>query len=222
MSNEPGGAIWFANRGQILQLIFSGVALVPAGIIAWPAVKNLELLTLAPLLFYIVFAAFALAIVVILRRSPRVSLPTTTLSAATSPSVAQGPVSKPPAGNDDESIPVNFSYKKFTLAAGRYYEIPRGISPIRIVLKDVTTFVSQAMWTGERTVEGAEIEVTLGGGLVSAGVSVKQLGVNKYICPVTRDVHQCEESSLFAFAFETSTSVSSACGSTTSTCTQRK
>jgi hypothetical protein len=53
---EPEGPVWFANRGQILQLVVACIACVFAGTKAWPEMKQNEFLSAGALLFYALVA----------------------------------------------------------------------------------------------------------------------------------------------------------------------
>jgi hypothetical protein len=44
---------WFANRGQILQLGVQVIAVSIAAFVAWPKIKEDELLSLGPILFLV-------------------------------------------------------------------------------------------------------------------------------------------------------------------------
>jgi len=43
---------WFANRGQVVQIVLAGLACIFAAINAWPSIEAAKLLAPGPILFY--------------------------------------------------------------------------------------------------------------------------------------------------------------------------
>ena len=190
---------WFSNRGQILQLIFAAIACFLTAVNAWPAVKELQFLALAPIIFYVVFALAALVIIFRRPTAPPITS-TRALSEHPKPSASSiNTVVRALEAQSDESIPVKFTYQKLKLSPGNYHEIAQGIEPIKITLKDVIVFSTPSKY-GEEEAEGAEFQ--FGGVWFHGGTGTKQVDFKRFICPVVSDPHKAEAGSLYSFVFK--------------------
>jgi hypothetical protein len=182
---------WFSNRGQILQLGIAAFACILTGINAWPAIKQMELLTFSPIIFYTVFALGAL--IIFFYRAPAKTFEAT-------PSSPPVPLTSQQSPSQIRNEPHKFHFERFTLKLGDFYEQPHQLSQLKVTLKNITTLKFKT-YGGEETAEGAELEVRVGGGLVYGGVHTKQVGTNRYLRPLSTDTHNAEEGSIFKFAF---------------------
>ncbi len=59
---------WFANKGQIVQTLLTGLGCVFAAIKAWPEMKSNEFLSLGALLFYALVGLTILSVAVLVKR----------------------------------------------------------------------------------------------------------------------------------------------------------
>jgi hypothetical protein len=184
------GGLWFSNRGQFLQLVIAAFACLLTGINAWPAIKQMEFFTFTPIIFYTVFALVAL--IIFFYRLPGKTLEVAPIDPT--PAISQQSPTR------DQGKTHNFHFERFTLKLGDFYEQPRQLSNLKITLKNITTFTFKDH-LGEETTEGAELEVRVGGGLIYGGTHTKQVGTNRYFCPVSTDTHNAEEGSIFNFVF---------------------
>jgi hypothetical protein len=192
-------APWFSNVGQIIQTVIQLSALVLSGVMAWPQLRDNNLLTGGAIIFYLM-VGWVLVSAGLVISSPRSSSapPTPTPlagsqspAAPTPPTPSSGPVSDrlvfgPPIvptvaadttseSETSKSLPGDLTVVTFKRKVGDFWQFPG--RDIRIEVRSIREN-TQKRYDEEEN--GAELYVTTGGGLVFGGERAIQITTNCY------------------------------------------
>jgi hypothetical protein len=185
---------WFANRGQIGQLVVAILGLLLALLIAWPQLgPHMDLVSLWPLV------AVPLAALITFRLGRLSKSIELTPQLPVARSAAEPPERNQPIRNfpemaerfalDDDSI---FIEKK-TVKLGDYWEIREGMSRLKITPVDFKE--------GDRGEPYVELKIDTGGSMFYGGDGTIKPGVNQVALPETSSGFQAEPSCAYQFSF---------------------
>jgi hypothetical protein len=183
---------WFANRGQMLQIVLAALGCFIAAINAWPNFKLDELFAIGPVIFYLLMALFAVLAVRTFGPKPSASSPLP-------------PVTTPPSAPAPAWRVRRAKTFTFTLRIGTYWEPPDPDFRVRITLNGIAPY---ALTTTPRMAErkpefSADLTVS-GAGLITGGALTSQVDTTRFLVPAASGPLSQEQFSLFAFEFSKS------------------
>jgi hypothetical protein len=200
---------WFANRGQVIQVVIGAIALVLAGIKAWPSFRGDQVLSMGTILFYVLILLTVLSVWRLVRNAIQASKPTEGKPppklAVTMDHIAHAPIVPvyPPAfvpKIEPGSIRIDqtFCATTITLSSGDYQDFNWDGTDVRIEVSEVVKGTFDAGYNGVESY-AASINVKFGGALVFAGNCCKRIGVNMYQVPRMQTGMREEESAFYLY-----------------------
>jgi hypothetical protein len=179
---------WFANRGQFIQTILAGIAVIVGGVNAWPRIKGNQVLSAGAILFYLLIAIMLLSIWLLVRSAasrvvltsiPPHSMPAVTRSVnVTTPNIV---IPTSPENIPTSQVPVSFpgnaTLLKFKVSLGNFQELGR----VKIELRELRENVSDHPGEGKY---GAVLYFDSGGGLAFGGTRVTKISTNCFYLPI--------------------------------------
>jgi hypothetical protein len=191
---------WFANRGQIGQLIVATFGLLLGLSIAWPQLSpHMDLLSFWPLVVvpfgaFIIFRLGRSSKSTELTSQPPARIPTPVATFASKPPEPSPPVRKfseivERFALDDDSV---FIEKK-TVKLGDYWEIREGMSRLKVT--------PIAFKEAEKGRSYIELKIDTGGSVFYGGDMAIESGVNRIALPETSSGFQAEEKCAYQFSF---------------------
>jgi hypothetical protein len=188
---------WFANRGQIGQLLVATLALIVGVVIAWPQLSpHMNVLQLWPIAIVPLAGLFVFRLGLLSRPTepapslvspPAATLPVVQPEKSNSPTQTPKPIER--FGLDDDSL---FIEKK-TVKLGDYWEVREGISRLKIT--------PVGFKNDEKGRPYVELKMDTGGSVFYGGDMAIESGVNRIALPATSSGFQSEECCAYQFSF---------------------
>lgn len=196
---------WFANPGQVIQIVLAAVGVGLTAKNAYPDFKADQLFSLGTFTFYVLIVLFVVMAVKLVRSASRLpshnpnrSLEFVPTAAPPSARVALQEIKALTGTEKKTSFDTKVVYHRFDISLGDIREIDGLYGNIEVEFRDIKDNTDKKPGESEH---GAVFHIGTGGGLVYGGGRTKQVSTNCYFVPFARITQDEEEYSIISFHY---------------------